>query len=172
MLSRRRSSERSDSNVVDGVLRQRSKVTKVAGEDSRSTDIVGEGNHDGADRRRGTGTADGSPQRRRLASEDLVGGADVAAPQETILLEVTTVIAREGFGEHDSRNQRRPLAPSSQLLEARPVLDEHGDPAGVEDERHAERRRRPGPNNWSAHFFASARSDSEVGPSSPSNSAR
>ena len=55
-------------------------------------------------------------------------------------MKITPVIAGEGFGQHNRRNQSRPLAPAAQLLEACPVLDEHRESARVEDQRHAERR--------------------------------
>lgn len=160
-----------DENVVDGVPSQGTQVPKVTGEHRRSAHCIGESDDDGVDRRRLADAAYCRSQRRALASEGIVGGEYLAGAQEAVLVEVTAVVAREGFGQDHRRYERRPLAPAPQLGQTGSVLGQQGKPARVEDQGHAERFGLAA-NSLSTQAVASVRSASVVGPSSASSSAR
>ncbi len=163
-------SGRSDTHGVGRMSGESSEIARIACQHDGPARLISQGDDDRVHRGGSTPRLDLGAQRGGCARQYFIHGPDVAGAQQTILVEVSPMVSREGLYEDDGWNEGWPLVPSPKLLEAGPALGQHHHAVRVENQCHADRLAVDGPKTWSAQALASARSLSLVGPCSDSSS--
>lgn len=124
-LAGRRSSLR-ELNGNDGdrhgrVSCERAQVDRISGEDDRVRVCAGVRRDHGIDSGDGPGPPGCGPQAGGFARAGFVNVADLASPQQSVGMKVTTVVAGEGFGQNHRRHLCGPQSPLEQFLKSRPL---------------------------------------------------
>lgn len=121
------------------VLDECADVRKVARQDDRVRPRAGHGHHDSVNGRDGSGASGRGPEAGRFAGLGLVDLADLAGTQQTVDVEVTTVVPGERFGQDDRRHLAWPQPSAAQFPEPGALVRQGGETPGIEHQSHADR---------------------------------
>lgn len=113
-----------DEDRVRGVFAQGIQVARIAGQDQSARPSAGDRGNHRVDGRNGPGAPSCCPEPGRLPGLGLVDISDLTRAEQTVDMEVATLIPGERLGKDDRGHLRRPPTPTLQLLETCTLLGE------------------------------------------------